>query len=562
MTENTHKIFVTTGASNHTETVRASYDLYTTDPQALERFLDVFNLNKNVWECACGLGHLSEVLRKRDYKVYSTDINNYGYKNQNRTINFLSHEVLPQANEGLLQCDILTNPPYNCFDIDTQCYTKKGWKYYHELNYEDEILSVNPETQQLEWSEIEKIIIRDKDPNEKMYHFKHSHMDIMVTENHRMFVFSKKTNKLAKRNNDLLKSERIRSTHFIPKCGYSWQGEEKQFFVLPAINGTRYAQPVFKDEIKINMDSWLKFFGLWLADGCVRHTKNTQGNYRKTVCIKQLAERKIEIENILNDLPFKYIEREDSYNRKNKTINFVINNEQLWQYLLQFGYSENKFIPEELKDLSSRQLKILLDSYFFGDGSYYMEKGRIFRTISKQLAQDIWEILLKLGYLSHITNSSEYTNGKGEVKRLYQIIYNPSPMYNRLTFPSNKNAACLTEYSNKVWCVNLKKNGVFLLRRNGFEFVCGNCALEFVKQALNIIEDGYNVVMFLRLQFLEGKTRKAFFENNPPKYVYIFSDRIKCTNQNAPHSIGSSAICYAWFVWQKGFTGDPIIKWL
>lgn len=112
MTENTHKIFVTTGASNHTETVRASYDLYTTDPKALERFLDVYTLNKNVWEVACGLGHLSEVLKQRDYKVYSTDIKNYGYAGQNRTLNFLSNEVLPQPQEGLLECDILTNPPY------------------------------------------------------------------------------------------------------------------------------------------------------------------------------------------------------------------------------------------------------------------------------------------------------------------------------------------------------------------------------------------------------------------------------------------------------------------
>jgi hypothetical protein len=25
---------------------------------------------------------------------------------------------------------------------------------------------------------------------------------------------------------------------------------------------------------------------------------------------------------------------------------------------------------------------------------------------------------------------------------------------------------------------------------------------------------------------------------------------------------GSSAIAYAWFVWEKGFTGAPIIKWI
>lgn len=24
----------------------------------------------------------------------------------------------------------------------------------------------------------------------------------------------------------------------------------------------------------------------------------------------------------------------------------------------------------------------------------------------------------------------------------------------------------------------------------------------------------------------------------------------------------SSAKCYAWFVWEKGFKGDPVIKWI
>lgn len=27
-------------------------------------------------------------------------------------------------------------------------------------------------------------------------------------------------------------------------------------------------------------------------------------------------------------------------------------------------------------------------------------------------------------------------------------------------------------------------------------------------------------------------------------------------------SISSSAAAYAWFVWEKGFKGDPIIKWI
>ena len=113
MNENAHKIFVTTGASNHSQNERASYDLYVTPKSALQRFLDVYTLNKNVWEVAVGTGELAEVLKENNYKVYATDINDYGYKGLNRTLNFLSSEVLPQPQEGLLECDILTNPPFN-----------------------------------------------------------------------------------------------------------------------------------------------------------------------------------------------------------------------------------------------------------------------------------------------------------------------------------------------------------------------------------------------------------------------------------------------------------------
>ena len=40
-------------------------------------------------------------------------------------------------------------------------------------------------------------------------------------------------------------------------------------------------------------------------------------------------------------------------------------------------------------------------------------------------------------------------------------------------------------------------------------------ALEFVQQALNSVQEGHKVAMFLKLQFLEGKARRKFFENAP-----------------------------------------------
>lgn len=87
-------------------------------------------------------------------------------------------------------------------------------------------------------------------------------------------------------------------------------------------------------------------------------------------------------------------------------------------------------------------------------------------------------------------------------------------------------------------------------------------ALEFVEQALNSVQPGRKVAMFLKLQFLESKGRKQFFLHNPPKKVYVSSSRLIYAINEEFEKYPSSAIAYAWFVWEKGFQGDTIIKWI
>ena len=87
-------------------------------------------------------------------------------------------------------------------------------------------------------------------------------------------------------------------------------------------------------------------------------------------------------------------------------------------------------------------------------------------------------------------------------------------------------------------------------------------ALEFVRKALDVVKPGRKVAMFLKLQFLEGKKRKQFFLDNPPKTVYVSASRLKCAMNGEFDTVISSAVAYAWFVWEKGFTGEPVIKWI
>lgn len=88
------------------------------------------------------------------------------------------------------------------------------------------------------------------------------------------------------------------------------------------------------------------------------------------------------------------------------------------------------------------------------------------------------------------------------------------------------------------------------------------CGPDFVKKALEIIPIGNKIAMFLKLTFLESKSRKDFFLKNPPKVLYVSSSRIICAMNGDFDKYTSSAVAYAWYVWEKGFKGDTIIKWI
>lgn len=90
-------------------------------------------------------------------------------------------------------------------------------------------------------------------------------------------------------------------------------------------------------------------------------------------------------------------------------------------------------------------------------------------------------------------------------------------------------------------------------------------ATEFVYKALELVPEGRKVAMFLKIQFLEGKKRKELFKEYPPKTVYISSSRLLCAKNGEfekMRSGGGSAVAYAWFVWVKGYKGDPVIRWI
>ena len=101
---NSNSIYKTLGASNHTDKERQNEDYYATDPKAAVLLLELETFSPNIWECACGEGHLSKVFENDGHTVKSTDLMDRGFGETG--IDFLSIDNLEWNG------DIITNPPY------------------------------------------------------------------------------------------------------------------------------------------------------------------------------------------------------------------------------------------------------------------------------------------------------------------------------------------------------------------------------------------------------------------------------------------------------------------
>jgi hypothetical protein len=107
------------------------------------------------------------------------------------------------------------------------------------------------------------------------------------------------------------------------------------------------------------------------------------------------------------------------------------------------------------------------------------------------------------------------------------------------------------------------------MRPQRFDWVITNPpfkhAKEFIEKALFQTDKG--VAMFLKIQFLEGQARKEWLKNSPLKYVYVFSKRQDPLrdgmelNPKTGKKWGST-MCFAWFIWEHGYTGEPVVRWI
>lgn len=93
-----------------------------------------------------------------------------------------------------------------------------------------------------------------------------------------------------------------------------------------------------------------------------------------------------------------------------------------------------------------------------------------------------------------------------------------------------------------------------------------NKALQFILHALEILREGGVVAMFLKTTFLEGQQRyERLYSKYPPRYILQFSKRVLCAKNADFEGMkrgGGSAVAYMWAIWERGYKGETIVKWI
>ena len=87
---------------------------------------------------------------------------------------------------------------------------------------------------------------------------------------------------------------------------------------------------------------------------------------------------------------------------------------------------------------------------------------------------------------------------------------------------------------------------------------------DFIRKGLELSKK--YLVFFAKIQTLETVERMKILEESPLRYVYVHSARQATWKNGEPLDPNgkkwATTMCLAWFVWDKEYGGEPIVRWL
>lgn len=381
---------------------------------------------------------------------------------------------------------------YGCYDEATEVLTKAGWKYFKDITYDDEFATLDADGETLIYQRPTDIV--KEHYTGLMYHLENRGVNFLVTENHNLYVakgsyyYHEKNNRKITYPFELVVPDKYFGRDKRFKKGATWVGNNPYgdtfhidgYDLTNNMSVNQCERTYHHDGIDVDLISWLKFLGFYVAEGC---TSNSTKKYGTEIAIAYNPEDEEEL--VCELLRGIGVEPRQSANTK-KFYNAVIG-----RWLLEnCGHlAPNKKVPDFIKDLPPDLIEVFLQYLYIGDG-HKNPTSHILTTTSKQLCDDVCELLIKAGYsfsyFTRLPRSNNNPKHQIHVSGKYQTYEINWLKGTCVEIDNSKHPKSLIEqyerYDGMVYCATIPSH-VLYVRRGGKGAWCGN--------SMRLYDNGY-----------------------------------------------------------------------
>ena len=351
---------------------------------------------------------------------------------------------------------------FNCYSKDTEVLTDNGFKPIKDVCIGEKIATMNPQTRVFEWSVCTNKVKKYVD---NIVTFKNNIFDLAVSQDHTFFYYKKKYD-----------GKRIvpESDYPVFTTGISSLAKKNTIFYASSDNWKGKDTPFM---FGLPTDIFCKFMGYYLSDGNVDNRKN--GWIHIANCNN---------EPMYNELsPYMHVCR-----GKEK---LFIKNEQLYDFVSVLGKAHEKHIPDVIKGLSTKYLRVFLDAFASCDGRGKIKtngfnRGKDFNcfsqyyTCSPKMMADLVECIYKVGMSASVYiqkkkgKLSVFKNGTYKINHDIFIIQEVKTKNRHLETMDVKTVP----YNDYVYDIEVAENHTILVKRGHSIHWNSNCRCVAIPQ--------------------------------------------------------------------------------
>ena len=383
-----------------------------------------------------------------------------------------------------------------CFTSDHDVLTERGWVPINEVTMDDKVASIDIVPMSHNVNGIKEVTmmtykhptaVQEYDYDGPLYKVKSNQINLVVTPNHRMYVGTQRRENYKIQLAEEIHGKKVSYKKNVELCNLkpsSFISSERKF-ILPGVMDL--------PDLHLDMRSWLIFFGIWIAEGCMlRMDGITFATHKQRV--------KIAMTIACHRMGLEIHKHKDKTNDVERNA-WVLYDKRLITYFSTLGKrAREKALPEWAWSLNMLEARILIDGMCLGDG--HIVKGsttRRYDTSSPQLADDFQRICFHAGWSANKVikykggHTSTIVSGprKGETitstcdaYRLGIITSQNNPLINKDIKPNGDkqldsyvsfdNEDLVNCVRNKVFCCSVPGSGILYVRRQGYCCLSGN----------------------------------------------------------------------------------------